>query len=110
MRASSVLALLLPLTGVLGNKHATCDCMSWSDDGQGWRYDWMLTKWVCFKDIEGCVTEDGKHIDGDHFETSCKSWGEKCGFYPMRFEGFSYKMTDPLMKVGAAVGHCPDRE
>ncbi|KAG6004222.1 hypothetical protein E4U43_000776 [Claviceps pusilla] len=118
MRASSVFALLLPLTGVLGNKHHSCDCMTWVDDGQGWRYDWELTKWVCHKSINGgkyeiasgrCVT-DGKDIDGDAWEQACKDWGKGCGFYPMTSKGFSYVMRGPPLKVSEAVGHCPDRE
>ncbi|KAG6082727.1 hypothetical protein E4U30_002460 [Claviceps sp. LM220 group G6] len=112
MYALSLLALLLPLAAA--NTHNQCDCMSWSEN-QPWIHNAELTQWVCqsFYPNKGrwddsskrCVATNGQ-FDGDTWEGYCKAAGQS-GYHKIKPNGLG-EATGPILRVGAAAGHCPD--
>ncbi|KAG6117391.1 hypothetical protein E4U13_001128 [Claviceps humidiphila] len=114
MRAYSLLAVLLPL--VSANAHAQCDCQTWSEGGQ-WGYNRDLTHWICyhvltntasFMDNYGRCVATQSLIDGQGWEDLCVKYGTQEGYRAFDNKGNPIE-SGPLLKVGAATGHCPDR-
>ncbi|KAG6027157.1 hypothetical protein E4U40_001686 [Claviceps sp. LM458 group G5] len=115
MRAFSLLTLLLPY--VAANTHRQCDCWTWSSGGS-WIQNADLTHYICLKypdhtyydtKSQRCKTDDGYVIDGQIWEDDCKSYGEKQGYSPFTTDG-RLDTNHALIKVGAAVGSCPNRD
>ncbi|KAG5989069.1 hypothetical protein E4U52_005936 [Claviceps spartinae] len=115
MRAFSLLTLLLPF--VAANTHRRCDCWTWSAGGN-WMQNPDLTHYICLQypehtyfdnNSKRCMTQDGYVLDGDIWESDCKYYGEGKGYYPFKSDGSPDKNHAPIT-VGAAVGHCPNRD
>ncbi|KAG5949607.1 hypothetical protein E4U58_001943, partial [Claviceps cyperi] len=55
-----------------------------------------------------CEAEKDFTINGDAWEDTCQQYGVKLGYYPLDAAGRP-DTTKPRIKVGVAVGSCPDR-
>ncbi|KAG6074991.1 hypothetical protein E4U30_006852 [Claviceps sp. LM220 group G6] len=118
MHTLSLLAVLLPLVSplVAANVHAQCDCQTWTEGGQ-WGYNRDLTRWLCYHLYTNIATWSEQYgrciatslmIDGQTWEDKCIEFGTQQGYY--HFDDKGVPITNvPAIKVGAAVGHCPDR-
>ncbi|KAG5950398.1 hypothetical protein E4U58_001670 [Claviceps cyperi] len=114
MRTFSLLTLLLPF--VAANQHKHCYCQTWTAAG-GWISNAGLTHYICYYNSNGayyddktqrCEADKDYTIDGDEWENACKKYGVENGYYPFNAAG-QPDTSKPLIKVGAAVGSCPNR-
>ncbi|KAG5960308.1 hypothetical protein E4U58_004702 [Claviceps cyperi] len=116
MRAFSLLTLLLPF--VAANQHKHCYCRTWTAEG-GWISNNDLSHYICYytnhahwdPSLNRCQADDDYYLEGQPWEDACKNYGVQEGYYP--FDGGDDEdpdITHPLIRVGAAVGSCPDRD
>ncbi|KAG6022074.1 hypothetical protein E4U40_004870 [Claviceps sp. LM458 group G5] len=103
MHALSLLTLLLPIVAV--NGYTQCDCQTASDDGK-WKYDPVLSHWVCYHSYGNhCVATEGT-LDGDAWQQMCIAAGVQNGYYA--FDKTGAPITNvPAMTVAHAAGQCP---
>ncbi|KAG5952207.1 hypothetical protein E4U58_000891 [Claviceps cyperi] len=113
MRAFSLLTLLLPF--VAANLHHQCACRTWTAGGS-WIQNDDLTHYICYSTDNAhyddkthrCQTENGYMFSGQTWEDTCRRYGVDYGYFPFN-GGSSPDLNQVPIKVGAAVGSCPDR-